>query len=103
MLRSFKVINIDEPNLSKFQDNVGAALEPIIASPIIDGVVLTNVLLANGTTNIEHKLGRPLRGWIITRQRGPAQVYDLQDSNTSPSRLLTLISDTEVSIDLWCY
>jgi ABC-type cobalamin transport system ATPase subunit len=56
--------------------------------------------LVVGQNIIDHKLGRALQGWTVTRKRAAASIYDLQDTNPHPSRTLILFSDAVVTIDL---
>lgn len=75
-------------------------LNPFIANPSLQSSLLKNVFLINGTTVINHKLGRALVGWRIVRKRASANIFDDQDSNQTPSLTLILTSDAGVSVDL---
>lgn len=75
-------------------------LNPIVANPANNSIILKNVQLAIGTNTINHKLGRNLQGWFIVRKRGSADIYDTQDSNQMPNLTLTLVSDAIVTVDL---
>ncbi len=75
-------------------------LDPFLANPSLQSVILSNVSLINGTTVVNHMLGRKLQGWKIVRIRALATVYDTQDSNPHPSLTLTLVSSAAVSVDL---
>jgi len=75
-------------------------LNPIISLQMLQQNTLTKVKLINGTTNINHLLGRPLIGWILTRVRASATIYDTQDANTTPSLTLQLVSNAAVTVDL---
>lgn len=91
----------DESN--RVQDNVETALRPILASPIVNGVLLTGVTLANGVTTVEHKLGRTLRGWIIVGQNANASIWDSQAGNNLAARTLILNSNAIVTVNIWCF
>lgn len=75
-------------------------LDPIISNSTINNIVLKQVSLVAGTNVINHKLGRALQGWETSRVRGPATIYDQQDSNQTPNLTLVLVSDAAVVIDL---
>lgn len=77
-----------------------AQLNPIIANPTINNLILKNVSLVTGTNVINHRLARPLQGWNPTRIRSSASIYDMQDTNPTPSLTLILVSDADVIIDL---
>ena len=76
-------------------------LNPVLSNPILASSILPNITLSAGNNVINHKLGRNLQGWKITRMRGVfAQVYDTQDSNQTPQLTLNLNASTGVIIDL---
>lgn len=87
----------------KMQENVSKALQPFVNSPIADGVLLESVALINGVTEINHKLGRAPRGWLIVRQRASASIWDVQDENTRPKLTLKLQSNAAVICDIWIF
>lgn len=103
-IRSFKKIQADDATINKLQENVDEFLLPITNSAIIDGILLTGVVLTTGTTNqVEHKLQRPPLGWIIVRQRANASIWDSQDSNNLKGRLLFLECSANVTVDIWVF
>ena len=57
-------------------------------NPINGGNTLTSQALVSGVNTINTGLNRTLVGWFIVRQRGPATIYDLQDTNTNPTNHL---------------
>lgn len=88
-------------NLDMMQNRWATILEPIINNPVNNSVLLKNVPIITGTNVINHKLGRNLQGWMVTRMRSVyAQLYDLQDSNQIPGLTLVLVSDQDLTIDL---
>ena len=102
MIKFFKTPCKDQ-ELSNVQDNLIRTLNPVFDTPILGGVQLTSIVLAVGSNNISHKLSRNLIGWVITRQRAAASIYDTQDTNLTPQLSLKLTSDAIVTIDLYCY
>ena len=75
-------------------------LDPIIANPTVNSIVLKNISLATGTNVVNHKLGRVLQGWKPTRVRASATLYDQQDSNQTPQLTLILVASAPVVVDL---
>lgn len=75
-------------------------LDPVSTNPLNNANILKNVQLTTGSNTINHKLGRPLQGWYILRQRASASLYDTQDSNLYPELTLVLVSSANVTIDL---
>lgn len=79
------------------------AIEPVLALPLNQGLLLQNVVLASGANVINHKLGRKLIGWIPTRVRASATFYDTQDANQMPELTLNITSSAAVTIDLMVF
>lgn len=92
--------------LSKLQDLMmmqtkwAGVLNPMLSNPSIQSVILPNVVLKNGTTVVNHLLGRTLIGWRLIRVRAAATIYDTQDSNQTPNLTLVLVSNAAVMVDL---
>lgn len=87
-------------DLMLMQTKWAAILNPFMANPSLQSNILSNIPLANGTTVVNHMLGRNLLGWRVVRQRAQASIHDSQDSNQTPSLTLTLVSNAAVNIDL---
>ena len=75
-------------------------IEPFLNRPTNQANLLKEVQLVNGTNVINHRLGRKLQGWYLTRIRGAAVIYDNQDANQKPEQSLILVSNADVSVDL---
>lgn len=86
--------------LTQMQSAWASIIEPFLSRPSNSSNILKNVVLVTGVNYIEHKLGRPLQGWKIVRQRASAAIYDNQDSNVHPEATLWLVSSANVVIDL---
>jgi hypothetical protein len=93
----------DKLSLSMMQQKWRSILNPVIGNPLNNGSILKNVALKEGSNTINTLLGQPLQGWSIVRQRGPAEIYDDQDSNQSPNLTLVLVSNANVSVDLMVF
>lgn len=87
-----------DETLSKIQTKWKSILDPLISKP--QSLILKNVALINGTTVVNHLLGRKLQGWKPVRLRALASIYDAQDSNQTPDKTLILISDAAVVADI---
>jgi len=82
------------------QDRWASQLDPVLANPLTNVSILKNVALINGTTVVNHLLGRTLQGWFPVRIRAAATIYDKQDSNQMPQLTLVLVSNAAVVVDL---
>lgn len=103
-LKAFQHVNTEDQQLERVQQNIAAAVNPVIQASIIDGRLIKDVSLTTAQANlIEHKLGRALKGWFITRLRAGVTIWDEQDSNELPSRTLDLRSSADVVVDVWVF
>ncbi len=103
-IKAFKTISSDDKNITKLQSNISASLDSIVKSPIIDGVLIKNVLLDSTQVNeISHKLDRIPQGYVITRQRAQADIWDSQDTNTNASKTFLLECSANVYVDIWFF
>lgn len=103
-LKRFKKVPSKSSDLNQVQNNVEEAINPIINSNIVDGVLLRNLKLCALQANlITHKLGRPPLGWIVVRQRADSRIWDVQDSNVLKKTTLAITCSHEVEVDLWIF
>lgn len=89
--------------LSMLQTSWASQLNPLLADPFLQGVLLSSVSLASGTNTINTTLGRAPKGWVLTRVRANATIYDTQDSNKNPSQTLLLTASAPVVVDLYVF
>ena len=88
------------PEFSMMQTKWKSILDVLLSNPSLQNLILQNISLINGSNVINHRLGRKLLGWRIIRLRASANIYDTQDSNSTPALTLQLTSDADVSVDL---
>ena len=105
MISKLTKIKSDDRVLNQFQDEVTSTVNDIIDSQIIDSVLLKSVSLALGDNIVNHKLGRELVGWFITRQRKTTTtyIYDTQDTNTIKDKTLNLNASQACVVDIYVF
>lgn len=89
----------DDNGLQLLQDRWAAIIDPVLKLPQNSSVILKNVVLSS-SAEINHTLGRPLQGWQIIRQRGKADIFDRQETNTLPDKTLLLSASSGISVDI---
>ncbi len=89
--------------IMQMQQQWASIIDPILSNPTNNSSVLKNISLVLGANVVPHKLGQPLQGWIITRQRALASVYDTQDTNQMPDLTLNLVASAPVVVDLMVF
>lgn len=83
------------------QTNWASQLNPLLSLPLNSSVLLQDIELVTGDNSINHKLGRKLQGWIVTRMiDGFVQLYDKQNDNNMPDKTLVLNASGSGTIDL---
>lgn len=75
-------------------------LNPLLKKVLPQGLLLSNVALANGDTTINHLLSRQMIGWFLTDIDGAAQIYRSQPLN---DKTLTLTSSAAVTVSIWVF
>lgn len=75
-------------------------LDVLLGNPSLDCSILPSVALINGTTVVNHLLGRKLTGWRIVGINAVATIYDKQSSNQTPDLTLVLTSNAAVTVSL---
>lgn len=86
--------------LSLLQTKWKGELDPLLAKPEAQSLILKEISLSSGSNTVNHLLGRKLQGWKVVRQRASASIYDTQDSNQMPELTLLLTSNNPVVVDL---
>lgn len=93
----------DNKDMGLMQTTWASKLDPVLANPLNNGLLLQSVQLKNGTNQVNHLLGRKLQGWFTTRVRATCSLYDTQDTNTTPQLTLSLVSNANVTVDLYVF
>lgn len=89
--------------LAQLQSKWPAQLNPVLANLLVNGQLLSNITLINGTTVVNHKLGRPILGWFITSPQGPfGNVYQTS-YQPNPSLTISLTNNASLITDLWVF
>jgi hypothetical protein len=102
-MQAIAKVQTDNREVNQLQSNILSYLNTIGQNALLSGVILANQSLKSGDNTINTKLNRKLQGWFIIRQRGPATLYDKQDSNQTPNSTLILNSSANVSVDIFVF
>lgn len=80
----------------------GQELDPVLANLLIQGQLLVDMPLVNGTTVISHKLGRKPLGWFLVAPKAAGTVFQAA-SQLNPTLQLTLISNAALTTSIWVF
>lgn len=102
-MQKVQLVQTQNREVNQLQANIVKAISPLLQNPALYGLLLTSQFLGTGANTLLHKLGRPLQGWVIVRQRSLASVYDTQDAQSEPETFLTLVASAPVTVDLYVF
>lgn len=92
----------DDQSLTLLQTAWATQINPVLANPLVSGVLQKNIKLIAGVNVINHMLSRSSQGYIITGMRGLySQIFDTVSTN--PSLTISLTSSVATVIDLYCF
>jgi len=80
-----------------------AILNPVLANPLINGLLISNVFVYPGQNVINHGLGRILQGYIVVMNNADITFYDDQLVNQQPSLTLLLNASGQATISLYVF
>ncbi len=80
-----------------------ATLNPLLANPIVGGLILPGIALTTGTNVISHKLGRKLQGYIVILKSADVTIYDTQATNQMPDLTLKLVASGAAAVSLYVF
>lgn len=88
-------------DVAKLQERLQEFFVPLVANPLLDGVLLNDVALTASATRVEHKLRRKPLGWIVVNKSANADVW--QSANDLSTAFLTLQASGTVTVSLWIF
>lgn len=100
MSANLPIFKDDNQNLMLLQTKWKSAIQPMLASVLGQGLLLSNIDIVVGENVINHLLGRKQQGWIITDIDAVANIYKFGTFN---DKTLTLTSDTPCTISVWVF
>jgi hypothetical protein len=80
-----------------------ATLNTLLANPIVNGSILSGVVLASGANTVNHGLGRPLQGYIVILNNSAVTIHDSQSSNQMPQLTLILNASGATTVSLYVF
>jgi len=100
-LKALKTIQPKEYELDVVQRNVKEFAGQLEKNVILDGVLIEDIDLVSASSNtVNHKLGRKIKGWFITRIDANANVWE---NSTQPLPKSTIVLDTSANCKVSLY
>lgn len=101
MIRDFKRFTSQNVELTQLQSKLQEFFAPFVSNPLLDGTLLTGVVLAVGENKVEHKLQRAPLGWIVVGKNATCDIWE--PSKDLNKAFITLQSSAAVTVNLWVF
>lgn len=105
--KALKPLLVKDVQTNKAHDQIAAALNPVLATPILDGVqLIAQKIGANGKLVASHNLGRAATSWHVGASNAPTSVpYAVPADQKAPTQavVLTFATGAGATITLWVY
>jgi hypothetical protein len=93
-------VQTDDRNINQLQQNIQTAVNPVLANPIVNGILLKDISLTSGNNTVDTKLGRQMQGYIITAMKSAyANVYQVSSTDIQ----MVLNSSGATTVDLYVF
>ena len=100
MITPLETQHTGNQDVELLQQNVKKFVKVLEDNPLLDGVLIEDVdLNAAANTEINHRMGRQPRGWILTDQSAAATVYRVAWT----TQTLTLLASAASTVDIWVF
>lgn len=101
-LKDLKIVEVNDVNLSKLQENVRLFLEQLDYN-LLSGNLTEDIVISTTTTLVPHKLDRKFMGFIITDQNADARIWRDTTSQADKTKFIPLIASSTVTIKMWVF
>jgi hypothetical protein len=101
--RFFRKVISGDRITTQLQTNIEQAVAEVIRNPLIDGRIITGVSLTSTVTQLEHKLNRKIRGYLVLGNSAAALVYDNLSTEPKPELYLPILSTVPTVVNLWVF
>lgn len=81
------------------QDSLADIVTQLRNALVLDGVLVSKVVIGTTDTMVAHTLNRVPLGWFVSRKRGLGDIYEVAINASN----LTLKSSVAVTCDLWVF
>jgi hypothetical protein len=98
-MKSLPRIQTNNSDVRRIQDLIVRWTNQLLGISILNGILLENVVLTSGSNEIEHKLDRVPKGWVVVDQNASATFY----SSSKTNRVLTLVASANATVSIWVF
>lgn len=94
-------IETPDLNLNRVQSALIPPLNALLSIPLLDGRLIEGLILDSVGVDVEHKLARAVRGWLIVDIDDFATV--IRSASADETKLLRLTASATVTVSLWVF
>lgn len=99
----FAKVQVADDTLNRVQDRLRVTTDALASVPLVDGVLLENVVLTAGAfAPVAHRLARPWRGFLVVARNANAVVWN-QSPGTDAGVFIYLQPSANVTVNLWVF
>lgn len=95
------LLKSDLPALDMYQTRLKSILDPVLAKEILQGHLLSDLIVVAGANVINHKLGRNIIGWFIVDATAAVTAY--RSGNINATNITLTFSGGASSVSLWVF
>lgn len=99
----FTTIRSDDEALMSVQDSVRDSINQLVKVPILDGVLLEDLVVSTTITPFPHRLNRAYRGFFITKSNADVRIWDASTSLTDRTKFIDLDASGSATISIWIF
>lgn len=100
-IRTYRQIHHQDRAINDMQRSIQEVIDSIADDEMVAAVEYRSKELQTGYENLlEHGLGRPVRGWLVTDNPQDADVWRNGDSTVDQTRYLSLGCDIDCTINV---
>lgn len=98
-VKPLRRIQTSDKDLNQIQDSIKESFDGLIASPLANALVLPKIVLATGSNQVPHGLGRNYQFAFHGLPSAPATLSVA--ASPDPSKYLTVVASAPCVVDIW--
>jgi hypothetical protein len=102
-LPAFEKLRTGVDNLDRLQDRLLKVLSALLRLPLLDGQLVEDLALTSGLNNLNHGLGRSLRGYLVVRASADVRLWDDDAASSAPQLFHRIQASAPATVTLWVF
>lgn len=100
-MQQYVTINSNNRDVQNMEDSVLRVFNSLYNNPLLNGpsIIKSQTFVANVDLIVNHKLSKPVTGFIVINSDAPAIVYRSSSVNIAPAAQIILKSTVNATVD----